>query len=81
MIDVHEESMVALGDVPDLLPLRRGRKIHVTSVHRWCHRGIGGTRLEMLTIGGIAYTSREALTRFMVETTKARQPAVHGNSP
>lgn len=58
------EQLVALREVPQLLPPRRGRRVHVSTLYRWCHRGVNGRRLEAARIGGVTYTSREALARF-----------------
>ena len=73
MIDLQSEALVPLRDVPDLLPSRQGRKLHVSTAYRWAQRGVGGRRLETVQIGGQTYTSREALDRFAI------QPEVTGS--
>jgi uncharacterized protein DUF1580 len=45
--------------------------VHVSTLHRWRLRGIRGIRLETCLIGGIRYTSHEALARFVTATTAA----------
>jgi len=64
VIDLHTSSVVALRDLPDLLPRRRGRKVHLSTIYRWADRGVGGIRLETTRIGGVLYTSHEALAEF-----------------
>lgn len=64
MIDIHSEQLVALRDVPALLPRRRNRRVHLSTVYRWVTRGAGGRVLESVRLGGVSYTSREALERF-----------------
>lgn len=65
MIDVNNEELIRIREVPNLLPRRPGgRKIHLSAVYRWISRGVGGTRLESIKLGGSTYTTREALQRF-----------------
>jgi hypothetical protein len=61
------ELPLPLVQVPKLswLPRRRrGRKIHVSTIFRWVERGIRGTRLEAMRVGGTLCTSEAALKRF-----------------
>jgi len=65
VIDIRNEQLASLREVPKLLPARRNRKrIHISAVYRWVQRGVRGTRLEVIRVGGTTYTSREALQRF-----------------
>jgi uncharacterized protein DUF1580 len=45
--------------------------VHVGTLHRWRLRGVRGVRLETIVIGGLRYTSAEALERFVAATTAA----------
>ncbi|MEX2174604.1 MAG: DUF1580 domain-containing protein [Pirellulaceae bacterium] len=45
--------------------------VHAATAHRWRLRGTRGCRLETILVGGIRYTSREALERFVAATTAA----------
>ena len=42
------------------------------TLHRWVHRGVGGIRLEAVRLGRQWFTSRQAITRFAVARTAAR---------
>ena len=65
MIDLTQEELVPVRDVPKHLPPRpTGKRVHISAVYRWLLRGIRGVRLESLKIGGTTYTSKEALQRF-----------------
>lgn len=65
MIDVTQESLMLLRDVPRHLPVRpNGKRLHISAVYRWTMRGVKGVRLETMKLGGSTYTSREALQRF-----------------
>ena len=64
-IDIQNEQLLAISDVPDFLPRRRKKKIHISTVYRWLLKGARGKILESVMIGGIRYTSQEALRRFM----------------
>jgi hypothetical protein len=65
MIDIATEHLLALREVPGRLPPRpTGRRVHISAVYRWIQRGVRGTYLEAVRIGGTPYTSLEALQRF-----------------
>lgn len=65
MIDVGQERLISISNLPALLPARRnGRRIHVSACYRWVQRGIHGVKLEAIKIGATSYTSIEALMRF-----------------
>jgi hypothetical protein len=76
LIDIGTEQLVSLHEVPRLLPARgSGKRIHISAVYRWVQRGIRGTRLEVIRVGGTTYTSREALQRFAAPPVSPNQPA------
>lgn len=78
MIDIGNEQLVSLRDVPKLLPTRpNGKRVHISAVYRWTQRGVRGVRLEMIRIGGTAYTSREALQRFALPEARMLQATPH----
>ena len=73
MIDTQHETLLALADVPSLIPIRRGKKRpHVSCIYRWCTRGLRGVKLESIQVGGTCCTSREALQRFFERLTAVR---------
>ena len=67
-IDLANERMVAVTEVPEHLPRRRGKKVHISTIYRWIQRGARGKVLESALLGGIRYTSLEALQRFLGDT-------------
>ena len=65
MIDISNEHLISLREVPRHLPHRpTGHRVHISAVYRWMTRGISGIHLESVKIGGTTYTSKEALQRF-----------------
>jgi hypothetical protein len=71
MAGLPEETLVALADVPRLLPRRRGGKTpHVATAYRWSTRGLRGIVLETIQVGGTRCTSREALARFFIRLSE-----------
>jgi hypothetical protein len=68
-IDIQNDFPIALSDVPELLPRRRGKKIHHSTVYRWVTKGARGRVLDAQLIGGVLYTSVVALNRFFETTT------------
>lgn len=89
-IDLSRELPIPLKDVPKLPWLRKfredlgldheqqgGRRLHVSTVHRWCSRGIRGKRLEYVQLGGTRVTTEAALLRFFhsLKATAPPEPA------
>lgn len=85
MIDIHREQMLTITSAARELP----GKPHVSTVWRWINRGVRGVTLDTILVGGIRYTSREALQRFCecitaaadgkpapVRTSRQRQAAI-----
>lgn len=62
-IELEHETLVAFSDART--SFRDGRRKSLATLHRWRLRGIRGVRLETLLIGGIRYTSLEAIDRFI----------------
>lgn len=68
MIDLRNEPLIPLGDVPKLKvfeAFEAGKRICVTTLWRWANHGIGGRKLETIKLGGRRYTSFAALERFV----------------
>lgn len=81
-IDLSKEPAIPLADVPKLrwLPRRRGgRRLHVSTVFRWCLRGIRGVRLEYVQAGGIRVTTEAALLRFFERLTTSETEPTKSN--
>lgn len=81
VINIHTEQLIATRDVPDYLPPRHnGRRIHLSACYRWIKLGIQGIVLEAVRIGGMTYTSLEALQRFAARSGTERH-AAHSSPP
>lgn len=65
MIDISNETLLTFSEAAASLP---GRP-NVSTIHRWRLRGIRGIKLASTLIGGVRYTSREALQKFCNQTT------------
>jgi hypothetical protein len=71
-IDLQHETPITLKEVPKRLPTRHGRKVHYATTYRWVTKGVRGKILPSLLIGGIRYTTVEALDRIVNGPTQAR---------
>lgn len=80
-INLEAEQVLTLAEAARSLPrLRRGRKVHVSTLYRWISRGVGGVRLEALKLGRTVVTSREALQRFAErQTTGVEYEPLHSS--
>lgn len=56
-----QESLLTLKEAAKSLPGKPG----YPTLWRWSQKGCRGVRLETILVGGIRYTSREALERFI----------------
>ena len=65
------EQLLTLSAAARGLPGPSGRGLHTSTIWRWSQRGVKGVRLETVLVGGVRYTSREALDRFVAATTAA----------
>ena len=64
-IELSTETPITIAEVPLQIPKRHGRKVHYSTVYRWMTKGVRGRKLESLLIGGVRYTTIEALARFL----------------
>jgi hypothetical protein len=72
-IDIANETIVGLAEATRLLPKINGRHIAISSLWRWCTKGVGGVKLEYVCIGRRMATSKEALNRFCNARAEAQQ--------
>ena len=64
-IDFQRETLLGLSEAARTLPRgRNGKRLHVSTLHRWVGRGLRGVVLETIRVGGRRYTSTQALQRF-----------------
>jgi hypothetical protein len=82
MIDTTAETLLTLRQAADALPrCRKGRKVHVRTLHRWATSESRGVVLETIMIGRTRCTSREALQRYFERLTQARAAGAGGAIP
>ena len=62
-IDVQSETLLTLCESRTAFP--GGKRLAKATLHRWRLHGVRGVRLETILIGGLRYTSREAINRFI----------------
>lgn len=67
-LDLLTEDVISVSQAAREIP---GRP-HFSTVWRWANRGIGGTKLATVNVGGRIFTSRQAVNRFLVATQKKR---------
>jgi hypothetical protein len=83
MIDISTEQVITYAKATDALPrCRQGKKVHVSTIHRWTTTGFRGTVLESIRVGGTRCTSLEALQRFLEQiTARSRADVGAGDTP
>lgn len=66
---VLTEDCLSLKQAQVEIEQATGRKVDISTLHRWIHRGVKSNRLEAVKIGYQVVTSRQAITRFFEATT------------
>lgn len=83
-------NLISLREVALVLPRRHEKKVHYSTVYRWATKGARGKVLESQLVGGVRYTTLEALRRFLAsdEDSPTRQlqaedlrRVLYGDSP
>lgn len=72
--DFNRETPILLAEVPNYIPKRNGRKTHYSTIFRWTTKGARGRILQSTLVGGIRYTTVEAVRRFL--DARSLSPAV-----
>lgn len=82
MPNLFDENPIPLIDAAKFAGRRRGgRPTHVSTVRRWCDKGVDGVRLECINIGKIKHTSVPALLRFFTALTPSTADATPIRTP
>lgn len=63
MIDPSVETMMPLAKAARIV--NPSNPPHVATIWRWASAGVSGVRLESVKLGGVRFTSREAVARFI----------------
>ncbi len=73
-IDIETEELIHFPQARKEFP----RPTCIATLHRWRLRGVRGVVLETILVGGLRYTSREAIGRFIAAQNAdnpSQQPA------
>ena len=73
-IDVQSETLISFSDARSAFP-GIVRRLSLATLHRWRLNGVRGVKLETVLIGGLRYTSREAIARFIAAQNADDAPA------
>ena len=73
MSDMTIEELLTLTQARSAFP--GSKRLSLATLHRWRQQGARGVRLETLLVGGMRYTSREAIARFIAAQNAADRPA------
>jgi hypothetical protein len=78
-IDPTNEQLIPFNAAREAFP--GGKRLALQTVHRWRQKGVRGTKLETILIGGSRFTSAEAIQRFIAaqNPTESPEPAITGS--
>jgi hypothetical protein len=77
MDDLFRDELLTLAAAASLLPTRP----HVSTLWRWCRRGVKGVRLQTVIVGGRRYTKASFLSDFVAQLTDPRADMPRPESP
>ena len=78
-IDTELETLLTFDDARTAFP--GDRRLSLATLHRWRLNGVRGVKLETVLIGGLRYTSREAISRFIAAQNADEFPAAPAITP
>ena len=78
-IDTELETLLTFDDARTAFP--GDRRLSLATLHRWRLNGVRGVKLETVLIGGLRYTSREAISRFIAAQNADDVPAAPAITP
>ena len=73
-IDIQKEMMLRFAEARTAF--HDDRRHSLATLHRWRLNGVRGVKLETVLIGGMRYTSQEAIDRFIAAQNADDAPAV-----
>lgn len=73
MIDVKLETLVHFPEARSAFPGER--RVSLATLHRWRLNGVRGVKLETVLVGGLRFTSLEAIDRFITAQNADNAPA------
>ena len=80
-IDTKTETLITLADATKLLPSVNGKRINISTLWRWCRKGLRGVTLEYTRVGAKIITSSEALHRFFTALAELDAAQSSGDPP
>ena len=72
-IDTDREDLIPFCEARTAFP--GGKRLSLATLHRWRLHGVRGTKLETCLVGGLRYTSVQAIQRFVANQNRAESRA------
>lgn len=79
-VDVIGQDVLSLAQAARFLPEVEGRRIHPSTVWRWCRKGLRGVTLDYVRVGRRIVVSRRSLSEFCRRLAQADELPVGGPS-
>lgn len=62
---LNNEQAIPITDVSNYVPVRQGKRVHYSTIYRWMTKGVRGRKLESFMVGGMRFTTVEAISLFL----------------
>ena len=73
-INIETEEVMSLTEATKVLPKVSGKRPAISTLWRWCRKGLRGVHLEYVRVGRNIATSRQAMGRFFVALAENDPP-------
>ena len=82
-IDVVNDELIPVNKICKMFPARNGKPRNIKTVMRWITHGAGRSdvRLEAERVGGLWYTTADAVREFSRRLTEQAKTASYGPQP
>ena len=67
--EIYRQEPMSLAAAAKAFGRLRGRVPHVSTVWRWCTKGVRGVRLQSYVVGGTRVITAEAIDTFLAQTS------------
>lgn len=74
-----DEELITLTEATRCLPKVDGKKPAVSTIWRWCRKGLRGVYLDYVRVGRKVCTSRKALLRFFTDLSEIEERTRSGH--
>jgi hypothetical protein len=78
---LNDEPLMTIQQAATFIGRLTGKKPNVSTIWRWCLKGVRGVILQSICVGGQRFVSRSALARFIEQSTARGSADTKASAP